>query len=177
VAKVTRKSGEGRKRLEAALASLDGRAGRVGWLDSAKYPDKAGTPVAYVASIHEYGYAPKGIPPRMGMRQMADDKQSEWARVAEHGAKKVIAGEATGDDMLELIGGVAEGDLRKQIKSVLEPALKPSTLANRARRMGIPVETLSATGAKPLNDTGTMIAHITHNVGPAGGDDEKGTVK
>ncbi len=145
---VVRTPGEGAARLKAALASLKGVSGKVGWFASSKYPD--GTPVAYVAAIHEYGYAPKGIPPRMGLRAMITEKQTEWARYAEHGAKAILAGTMTAVGAMELIGGRASGDIRKQISSVQSPELKESTLRNRAHNLGIKLADLSATGKKPL---------------------------
>ena len=185
MAKVTRVPGDARKRLEKALASIEGRAGRVGWFDSAKYPD--GTPVAYIASIHTFGYPPKNIPMRLDLRGLSDERQSEWARIARFAAKKVIAGEVTADEMLELLGAAAEGDIRKLIASVQLPELAASTKAARARRMGIAVEALTGTGAKPLVEPtmskkngggpgGLLLATVTHNVGAAGDDDKKAIV-
>ncbi len=146
---VTRQEGDGGRRLRAALAGLRGVTGKVGWFASAKYPD--GTPVAYIAVIHEYGYAPRGIPPRMGLRAMIPEKQAEWARYAEHGAKAVLAGTMTAIQAMELIGGRASGDIRKQIASVQSPALKDSTLDARARNLGLKSrDDLTGTGRKPL---------------------------
>lgn len=168
MARVTRKPGQGAAILKAAIASLENVTGKVGWFESSKYPD--GTSVAYVAAIQEMGFAPKGIPPRMGMRQMAKVKREAWARVAETGAKRIMKGNATAPEMMELIGAVAEADLRKQIKSVTEPPLAESTLAARAAKLA-KGDSLTATGSSPLNDTGLMIATATHIVGTGGNDE------
>jgi len=163
VTKVTHTPGAGRARLMAALAKLDGVSGQVGWFASAKY--KTGVPVAYVATIHEYGYPPKNIPPRMGLRPMIQDKQASWAQFAEHGAKAVLAGTMTVVDAMTLIGARAEGDIRKQIASVQQPILAVQTLEARARFYGVDgIGNLSATGRKPLNFTGLMIATVSHVV-------------
>lgn len=167
MATVTRTPGPGRARLAAALKALHGMAGQVGWFESSKYPD--GTPVAYVAAIQEFGYAPGGITPRMGLRAMAQDRQAFWAKVAEQGAKDILAGKSTIADVMELLGAVAEGDIRKQIASVTEPLLKDTTLEARARRMGLEdARYLTATGAKPLVDTGYLLATTTHIVVDSG---------
>lgn len=161
MATISHTPGPGRARLAAALKELGNKQGRVGWLESSQYPK--GTPVAYVAAIHEYGYAPKNIPPRMGLRAMAADRQAYWVKVVEQGVKQVLDGRSTGSDIMELIGAVAEADIRKQIASVTEPPLKPATIeARRARSAS--GEARTATGAKPLNDTGYLIATATHVV-------------
>lgn len=168
MATVTIRSGPGRKALEQALAQLDTVTGKVGWFSSSVYPD--GTPVAYVASIQEYGYAPHNLPPRLGMRITVKEKQSEWAQVVTYGAKRVINGDMTAVDLMELVGAKAEGDLRKYISNVTEPPLAESTLKARAARLH--VSSLTVTGAKPLNDTGYMIATLTHIVSQNKGDGE-----
>lgn len=158
---VTRTPGPGRLALMVALKTLDKVKGQVGWFESSKYPD--GTPVAYVAAIHEFGYPPKNIPPRMGLRGMAEERRAYWSKVAEQGAKNVLRGDMTAIDAMELIGGVAEADIRKQIASVTEPALKEATIKARQSRSASK-EKRTATGAKPLNDTGYLMATVTHIV-------------
>lgn len=163
MATITRTPGPGRARLAAALKELGNKQGRVGWFASSQYQD--GTPVAYVAAIQEFGYAPGGITPRMGLRAMASERQQRWAKVAEQGVKQVLDGRSTATEMMELIGAVAEGDIRKQIASVTEPLLKDTTLEARARRMGLEdARFLTNTGAKPLVDSGYMLATVTHVV-------------
>lgn len=179
MAKVTRRAGPGRAVLGAAVKSMEGLAGKVGWFSSSKYPD--GTPVAYIATIHEFGYMPKHIPPRMGLRTMVEEKRSEWGSKMEPMAKQVFAGKWTGTDMLDAIGAVAEGDIRKQIASVTEPPLAQATIEARARRQGTTLFDMSDKAkshyaqnlgiAKPLVDTGYLQATVTHIVAAKGGDD------
>jgi hypothetical protein len=71
-------SGNGRKALEVALQTLGNKVGKVGWFEGAKYPD--GTQVAYVATIQEYGYSPKNIPPRPFMRPTIVKYRNTWDR-------------------------------------------------------------------------------------------------
>lgn len=143
-----------------ALSILKDKGVKVGWFETSKYED--GTQVAYVASIHEYGFAPKNIPPRLGLRQMQVDKKQSWAETSLNAAKAVIRGKPA-LDMLEAIGGLVEGHVREQIKSVTEPPLKPATIAARARKTASGEVTKSLT--KPLNDTGYLMATVTHVVG------------
>ena len=55
-----------RERITLAAKELDGKELKVGWFASSKYEN--GTPAAYVAAIHEFGYPEGNIPPRLGMR-------------------------------------------------------------------------------------------------------------
>jgi len=159
--RVERTSGPARKGLNQALSGMGRRQGQVGWFSSSIYPN--GTPVAYVAAIQEFGYPNGNIPPRMGLRGMAKDAQPLWSKAAGYGAKLMVNGTWTIDDALEFIGGVAEGSIRKQIASVISPPLKQSTIDARDRRRASG-EPSTATGAKPLVDTGYMLATVTHIV-------------
>lgn len=116
------------------------------------------------ASTHSVGGHAIVIPPRLGLRQMSKAKRAAWAGVAETGAKRVLAGKATATDMMELLGAVAEADMRKQIASVTEPPLAVSTLAKRQAKLSR--GKLTKTGSKPENDTGYLLATVTHVVGP-----------
>ena len=88
--KIERVSGAGSKQLEIALKNLQGKVGKVGWFEKSKYEN--GISVAYVATIQEYGYPAKNIPPRPFMRPTIVKQQVEWRKVAESGAKAVIEG-------------------------------------------------------------------------------------
>lgn len=155
-------AGSGMARLIKALKELDGVYGQAGWFESAKYPD--GTQVALVATIHEYGAPAKNIPPRMGLRAMIPEQQGSWARFAAFGAKRVLEGEGTATDAMEIIVSRAAADIRKQIASVTEPPLAPATIKARQARSASG-EARTATGAKPLVDTGLMIATASGVVG------------
>lgn len=163
MATVTHTPGPGRLTLENALASLDNHVGKVGWFSSSIYP--SGVPVAYVAAIHEFGAPSKNIPPRMGLRGMIVNERPAWSKTIEMVAKLILNGSMTmsGADLLDLIGAQAEASIRKQIASVWSPPLKLATLQARARRSasGAP---RTKTGGKPLNDTGYLMASVTHLV-------------
>lgn len=153
-----------RKRpLSVAIAELKKYTGQAGWFASSKYPD--GTYVAYIAAIQEFGSPEQNIPPRMGLRNMLENKNKDWTKFLRYAAKRVLNETAEAREMMEVLGSLAQADIFKQIKSVTEPPLAKATLAARARRHG--GQALTATGAKILNDTGTMIATVTHIVSEA----------
>ncbi len=134
-------------RILAALATLGEFQARVGWFSSAKY--RNGVAVAYIAAIQEFGYAPKNIPPRLGLRDMLKKNEGEYRTLANQLVKAVVNG-MSAKDALIAIGGKAEGDVRKTItRDGIEP-LKKSTLQNRASRLGIALDELTETGKKPL---------------------------
>jgi hypothetical protein len=158
----SRVKGEGRKSLELAFKhrALHGKIGKVGWIKPNTYPN--GTPVALVAAVQEFGYAPKNIPPRSFMRTTIAEKQVSWRKVAFNGAQKVVAGKAAPGYVMEQIGLKAAGDIRKKIASILHPPLKPSTIARRKARYA----DKSTTGllTKPLIDTKRMYNTLTNSV-------------
>lgn len=172
---VIRKQGPWRPIFEAAIASLRGRVGRVGWFSSSKYP--AGQPVAYIAAIHEFGYPEGGIPPRMGLRGMVVARRAEWSEKSYTLAKRVFSGKLDGYGLLMGIGLVAEGDIKKQITSVTSPKLKEATLAARVRNIaagstitlvkGATKKSgqLTVTGSKPLIEP---IMSKANQYGPGG---------
>lgn len=144
-----RREGPGIKNLVATLDGLDGLEGKVGWIESASYPD--GTPVAYVATIHEFGAPSQGIPARPFMRPAVEENGPEWVRQLGEGAKAAANGGIAPRDVLEMVVLRAAGDVAKKIQQVNSPALKPATV----KRKG---------SSKPLVDTGQMIQSITGKV-------------
>lgn len=138
--------------LKRAAKELDGAECRVGWFESAKYAD--GTPVAYVASIQEFGHGP--IPPRPTMRPTIAEQQAAWTALAGALVKGVAEGRRSATDALELLGAQAAGDVRAKIASIQTPKLADSTIAARKRA--------GNSSTKPLVDERIMIATLTHQV-------------
>jgi hypothetical protein len=179
VVKVVRVPGPGH-RILAALATLGEFQARVGWFSSAKY--RNGVAVAYIAAIQEFGYAPKNIPPRLGLRDMLKKQQGEYRTLSNQIVRAVMNG-MPAKDALIAISGKAEGDVRKSItRDGIEP-LKKSTLQNRASRLGIPLDELTETGKKPLVEPvmskaagggagGLLLSTVTSMVVPKGAKDE-----
>lgn len=133
---VRRVPGKNRKDLEIALKTLGDKVGKVGWFQGAKYED--GTQVAYVATIQEYGYSPKNIPPRPFMRPTIVAYRNTWDRIAKLEGKLILEGKSTPTKMMEEIGQNAAGNIRKKIAQIYTPSLKFSTIKARldARKIG-----------------------------------------
>lgn len=158
--KVERKPGPGAETLKVLIAGLSNMTAKVGWFESAKYED--GTNVAYVATIHEYGAPAQGIPARPFMRPTAEAKQENWKQTARQGAQAVADGGKTSMDVMEALGALAAGDVRRTISQLTSPPLAPSTIAGRLRKRADKKTVGLLT--KPLVDTGTMITTLSHLV-------------
>jgi hypothetical protein len=154
--------GEAAKKLEIALKNLSGKVGKVGWFENSRYPDPPHIQVAYVATIQEYGSPANNIPPRPFVRPTIIAKQKEWSEIAEKGAKAILNGGQTIDNVMEGIGLKAAGDIRKAITLVVSPPLKPATIAARLRKRANKKVTGLLT--KPLIDTGLMLSTLTNTV-------------
>jgi len=136
-------------RIGLALRELDGIVGKTGYFETAKYAD--GTPVAYIASIHEFGYPEGGIPARPTMRPTAADKGApggEWAQVAAAGARACLNGTTTATQAMEALTLKAAGDVGAAITALVAPPLSPRTIAAKGF-------------AKPLVETGQMLQAVT----------------
>lgn len=147
---VTRTPGPAKAQLEALTQSLDGVEVRTGWFESAKYPD--GTPVAYVAAIQEFGFAPKNIPARAYMRPTVRAKSNEWNAKL----RQLLKRATDGGMVMEAMGAVIAGDFREAIINVNDPPLAKATLAARRRR--------GNSSTKPLSDTRVLMQTLTHQV-------------
>lgn len=154
MARVEKRPGAGSRKLEMLLRTLGTHKSRVGWFESAKYPN--GEPVAAVAMVHEYGSAPQGIPPRPFMRPAIDENQRKWANVL---AKAIEAG-MTEAEAMDMLGTVAEGDVAKVIAKLQEPALAEETV--KARQRGYADKETVGSLTKPLVHTGIMLNSLTH---------------
>lgn len=150
-----RRSGPGVAKLSAALKALDGLEGKTGWFETAKYPDKEATPVAYVAAIQEFGAeitfenGAKAITPaRPFMRPTVAERGNVWLGYLRDGAKSVLTGGATASQVMELVTMRAAGDVGKAISQVSAPPLSPLTIQRKG-------------STKPLVDTGQMIQSVT----------------
>ena len=150
------------KNLEIALKGLEGKVAKVGWFEKSKYPDPPNLPVAYVATIHEFGWPAKNIPPRPFMRPTIAKQANEWRDIAAKGALAILNGKTTSDKVMEAIGLKAAGDIRKMISSIWSPPLSPHTIAARLRKRS-DKKTLGLLD-KPLIDTGLMFATLTNTV-------------
>lgn len=144
-------------KVKTACAALNRLTGKVGWLESAVYPD--GTPVAYVATIQEFGSPAQGIPPRSFMRTTAAGKGSEWGAALAKGGKASLQGNISAREVMEQVTGAAAGDIRRTISQITSPPLNPATVEARLRGKADKKHVGSLT--KPLVDTGLMLQTLT----------------
>lgn len=165
------------KTLSLRLKELGGVESKIGWFESAVYDE--GRPVAAVAAGNELGIPSRSIPPRPFFRTTEAEQSEEWKKTAAEAAKRVLAGQMTGYDAMELLGQKAEFDVAKKIESITAPVLSPITIgARKYRREGKKVTgatigeiarklkegKLDLTGVptKPLDDTHKMLDTLTH---------------
>lgn len=154
--KITRTAGVSDK-LRVAAQELGNKRLRVGWFDTSKYED--GTPVAYVATIQEFGYPQGGIPSRPFMRPTVAEKTNEWKSTLAAGSRQIMAGKLTVEQMLGQVGMLAAGNIAQTISKIYTPPLAPTTIAARASKRKSP-----GVSTKPLVDTGLMIQSVSHKV-------------
>lgn len=178
------KSGTGTEELRRAIRDLEQRQARVGFFEHSQYPD--GTPVAYVASIQEFGYG--AIPPRPFFRPVTEAQKPNWTILIGKGAIAVMEGRTTVDNMLEQFGQAVAGAVKEEISKVNSPPLALSTLVLRKKkkdgttiggkvvgetvrdvnfvgpRAGGALPDISGVSTKPLVDTGYMISQVNNDV-------------
>lgn len=140
-------------KINAALAKIpkemQGQEVQVGYLEGNNYED--GTPVAYVATIHEFGAPSQNIPPRPTMGPTVAANRERYVSQLGKAVAAVQRGAIAGHDALEMIGAEVVGDIKQSISLLQAPALKLST----AERKGF---------SKPLVDTGQMLGSIQSQV-------------
>ncbi|AYH32966.1 hypothetical protein [Pectobacterium parmentieri] len=154
-----RSGGENIARIRRELEALDKIKVRVGWMESARYND--GKPVAGIAVVQEFGSEKMSIPPRSFMRSTQAEKKGDWDKTMKSGFSAVMNGTRTSAQLMEAMGAMASGDVRKKITQIFTPPLATSTLKARARRASGSAGLVSV---KPLNDSGYMLATLTHVV-------------
>lgn len=159
------------------LGGLDGIQGKVGFFESAKYPD--GTPAAYVAAIQEFGAPDVSIPPRSFFRTTVAAKTNAWRSSLNAGAHQIIAGAWTPEQMMDALVQLAAGNVAQTLAKLQDPPLSPVTLQLRKwKREGRHIggkqvgwaaalvekgvnDQVTGSAAKPLVDTGFLFNAIT----------------
>lgn len=162
--------------MDAALKSLSGVDGKVGYLDPLKYPD--GTSIAYIAAIQELGYAPRSLPPRPTIGPAMEANADKYREQFKKGAAAILRGEQTAESVMEIVMLGAAGDVQEKIRELVAPPLSPVTLlarASRSRGDGVTGKSiggfhkelrkgpanLSGVSTKPLVDSGQMIQAVS----------------
>lgn len=121
---------------------------RIGVLQSAPaYPD--GTSQAEVAFHNEFGT--KDIPERSFIRSTADENRARYVGLMKGETNKIIAGKSTVKVSLEKVGMIAQGNVRKKIKTLRTPPNAPATIKAKG-------------SSNPLIDTSTMLKSIDYEV-------------
>ena len=168
-------------KLEAIPKEFDGMVAQVGIPIGETY--ESGVTVATIAAIHEFGAPGAGIPARPFIIPTAKKERAKWSKIIATGIKKVIKGNATVFDVLNVVGIQAEADMQTMVASISSPALSPITVLLRKWRKNGRTITGKTVGQAaraiadgedpgsnntPLNDTGYMIKSINHAVNKAG---------
>jgi hypothetical protein len=144
-----------RNHIASAIRDVQEKVARVGFFEHSKYPD--GTPVAYVATIQEFGHG--AIPARPFFRPTINEQRNAWRNSLARGYKAVIGGKLTVEHMLFQLGAQAAGQVRRTISKIQNPPLSEATIKGRqSRRKGKGVST------KPLVDTGYMVQSVSNDV-------------
>lgn len=156
--KVSKGPGVGRDVLAKRLADLQSKQAAVGWFATAKYPE-SGIPVAYVATIQEFGYPEGNIPARSFVRSTQAEKQKGWSVLLAKGSSRVMEGKMTAEFMYDALGLQVAGDIRKTLATAAFMPLADSTISARAHERGVSIEEVNK---DPLHDTGYMQASLTN---------------
>lgn len=110
------------------------------------YPD--GTPVALVATVHEFGSAT--VPPRPYFRTTLQ-RNNFYKSLRKMTFKKVIRGELSESIAMHQLGDTIANDIKDEIVAVNSPALAQETI----KRKG---------STNPLVDTGHLKQSVTYKV-------------
>lgn len=143
------------------MKSIQGWQSKVGWVARKQYENSKMTTAA-AAAIAEMGSPDKNIPPRPIMRPTIRENKNLWAKIAANEAKKILQGNQTGENAMEILGLKAAGDIREKITQIYEPSLSPKTVANRLRKKKN--KKIIGKLTKPLIDTEQMITSLTNTV-------------
>lgn len=159
---MTRTAGPAAPLLKTIIEGFGDLRLRVGFFETAAYPD--GTPVAYVAAIHEFGAPEQGIPPRPFMRPAAEQNGDAWSGHMAAGARAVARGAIRPDQVLEQIGALAAGNVSEAIAAVTSPPLKEATVEAKARKYADGGARGPGNLGKPLVESGLLIQSPTYVV-------------
>lgn len=142
------------------LQAAERKVAKVGIVGHQHYADKNQTPVAYVAAIHEYGSPSNHIPARPFFRPAFAANKKTWAKIG----KQLLSNGATVEEMLELVGSRAAGDVKDTLSQVETPKLKEATIKAKERKYRSKPQKADARPDKPLFDSGLLADSISHIV-------------
>lgn len=138
---------KGIEALRKQLKAFQGLSVEAGFFETAKYDD--GTPVASVATIHEFGLG--NVPARPFMRVAEAESRKAIINLVAKGAVAVADGRMTPDAVFERVGGLMRGAIQDAIAHGAHTPLSGATIAAKGF-------------ATPLVDTARMLQSVTHRV-------------
>jgi hypothetical protein len=150
------------KELLRSLETLSDSSVAVGFFPESRYNDKKNTPVAEIASIHEYGAVINRtgskvgqyqirIPQRSFMRTTIHEKEQSWS---DHCADLIRSGKPI-NEIMEAMGAKIASDIQEKIRAIASAGgNKPSTILKKGFD-------------SPLIDTGNMWRSVSYKVGGA----------
>lgn len=141
--------------LERVPEEFEGLVAQIGFPSGQHYPD--GTNVAFVAAVNEFGAPAVNVPARPFIQPTVRAKKDTWTKTISKKIPDVVTGKLTAFDVLDLVGIQAAADIQDTISKVTSPPLAPATIARKG-------------SAKPLIDTGLMMASVRNSVAPIGSD-------
>ena len=151
---------EGRT-IDKALKKLgsNSKVAKAGWFGE-RYQD--GTPVAMAVNANEFGT--QTIPARPFIRPTLSSTQvkEQLKKIIDNGLKKVLKGQGSVEQTLDLIGLKFVGDTKEAISKLTTPELKESTIYGRLHRKA-DKKTIGSLD-KPLIDSGIMLNTMTNKV-------------
>ena len=142
--------------VKKQMVKMKGANVRIGVLQNAgDYPkdnDDAGEPatLAEVAFYNEFG-TKRGIPERPFIRATADEKRDVYAKYTKTQISKIFSGTQSIKKSLEKIGTLAQGHVRKKMKTLKTPPNAASTIAAKG-------------SSNPLIDTSILLKSIDYEV-------------
>ncbi|WP_314878539.1 hypothetical protein [Haemophilus parahaemolyticus] len=146
----------------AEMKSTKSKAARIGIIEQQHYDD--GTPVAYVAAIHEYGSPTNHIPPRPFFRPTIAEKQDNWKNVV----RRLLKQGKSVEEVLALLGQRAASDVFQTLSELTTPPLALSTKIARNRKAhkgkNGRKRKPKAVSIKPLIDTKRLSSSIASDV-------------
>lgn len=139
--------------FERVPEEFENMVAQIGFPSGINYED--GTSVAYVAAIQEFGAPAVGIPSRPFMQPTVKEKKDTWVKIIEKQLPRVVTGKMSAFDVLDLVGISAAADIQTKISSIYAPPNAPATIRAKG-------------SAKPLVDTGLMLASVQNAVNTTG---------
>lgn len=133
------------------LRAMDGADLKVGIQGSDAYRSRGTLSMADLGRVHEFGFAPRGIPSRSFLRATFDEKQRTYANRVQDIVARTVKLKSNPRGALRILGELIRGDIVRRINEQIPPPLKPKTIARKG-------------STTPLVDTGQLVQSITARV-------------